>query len=370
VSEVQEQSSALATIERTDLVAVFTRPNGVETILQRIEREAREQAAALDISSAGGRKSIASLAYKVARSKTALDGTGKDLKAEWLAKSNAVDAERRTLRERLDALAEEVRAPLTAWEDAEKTRIQAHETALAAIVEDANYGTTESADELADRLAYLRDYHTRDWQEFAKRAADTLVAEITRTETLHAAAVKREAEAAELARLRAEEVERQRLAAIEAQRIREERIAAEAAESARRAAEAKAARDAEEARQAAQRAQEAAARREQEARQAAERAEAARVAAEQKAERDRIAAAERAGRDRLAAIEAERQRVAAAAAAEKAEADRRAANTAHRTKINREALAALVQCGLTEELGKAVVAAVARGEVPHITIGY
>lgn len=43
MSEVIEpaSSSALATIETTDLVAVFTQPNGVEAILLRLEADAR-----------------------------------------------------------------------------------------------------------------------------------------------------------------------------------------------------------------------------------------------------------------------------------------------------------------------------------------
>src|SRR6185437_576408 len=151
MSEVTERSSALATIETLVPAQVFA-SGAIETVLSRIEREARERAAALDISTPAGRKDIASLAYKVARSKTALDGAGKDLKAEWLAKSNAVDAERRTLRERLDALADEVRAPLTEWENAEKPRVKAHEDALVAIVESPDYGSAETATELAERL--------------------------------------------------------------------------------------------------------------------------------------------------------------------------------------------------------------------------
>lgn len=369
MSEVQEQSSALAIIETLVPAQVFA-PGGAETILSRIEREARERAAALDISTPTGRKDIASLAYKVARSKTALDAAGKDLKAEWLAKSNAVDTERRMLRERLDALADEVRAPLTEWENAEKARVKGHEDALAAIMESPEYGLTETSSELAERLSYLRNFPQRDWQEFAKRASDILAAEIARTATLHDAAVKREAEAAELARLRAEEAERQRLAAIEAQRIREERIAAEAAEAGRKAAEAKAARDAEEAQKAAHRAQEAAARREQEAREAAARAESARIAAEQKAEQDRAAAAEKAERDKAAAVEAERRRQESEAAAAKAEEERRAANVAHRHKINTEVKAALIGCGLSEELAMAVISSIVRGEVPHTSIRY
>ena len=215
---------------------------GVRALLDKIEREVR--AVRTDISTPAGRDQVRSLAYKVARSKTALDAMGKGLTDEWRARTDAVNAERRAIRDRLDALAEQVRKPLTEWEDAEKARVAGHERALAEMVEAPGYGATETAAELELRLSYLRSYPARDWREFAQRAADTLAAEIERTERLLAAARKREAEAAELARLRAEEAERARQEAARLQAEREARIAAEAAERAQRQAEERAAHDA------------------------------------------------------------------------------------------------------------------------------
>lgn len=307
--------SDLAIIPAATLVpAEVFKPGGVDALLASIAEKAR--AAKPDVSTKQGRGEIASLALKVAKSKTLLDDMGKQLVADWKARSGQVDAERRKVRDFLDALKEEVRAPLTKYEQAEEARIEAHEHSLAQITEGPGYGSDETAAELADRLAYLRVYPARDWQEFAQRAADLLAAEVARTEGLHAAAVKREAEAAELARLRAEQEERARQEAARAQAEREARIATEAAEETARRAEADAKR------------------REQEA------------------------------------IEAERRRVAAARAAEEAEAARRAANTAHKAKVNREVLTALAGCGVSEEVGKAVITAIVRGEVPHVSIFY
>ena len=175
-------------------------PGGVRALLDKIEREVR--AVRTDISTPAGRDQVRSLAYKVARSKTALDAMGKGLTDEWRARTDAVNAERRAIRERLDALAEDVRRPLTAWEQAEKDRVAGHERALAAMVEAPGYGQAETSADLSLRLEWLRNQPRRDWQEFAARAADTLAAEIERTERLLVAAQKREAEAAELARLR------------------------------------------------------------------------------------------------------------------------------------------------------------------------
>lgn len=52
-----------------------------------------------DLETETGRKKIASLAYKVARTKTAIDDAGALLKSEWLKKSQAIDLSRRDIRE-------------------------------------------------------------------------------------------------------------------------------------------------------------------------------------------------------------------------------------------------------------------------------
>ena len=313
---------------------------------------------------------------------------GKELTDEWRSRVEAVNLERRQIREELDALGEQIRAPLTEWENAEKARIAAHEAALASICERPGYGTMETAAEIAARLTHLQAFPPREWQEFTKRAGEVLAAEIGRTEILLAAAQAREAEQAELARLRAEAEEQARQAAERARAEREERIAAEAAEAARVAAEECAAREAAETaarveaerrraaeaqqaaeREAARRAEEAAAA-QRAAEQRAERLQAEAEAAAARAEEERIRAAEREERARKEAVAAEQRRAAEQVEAERREAERRAANLAHKTKINREVLAALTDCGLSEDLGKAVITSIARGEVPHVSLRY
>lgn len=361
-------------------------PGGVKALLDRIAAEVR--GTKRDISTAAGREQIRSLAYKLARSKVALDKAGQELTEEWRTKTAAVNAERKTIRDFMDALADEVRKPLTDWENEEKERVAGHERALAAMVEAPGYGAVETAAELELRLSYLRSYPPRDWREFAQRAADTLAAEIDRTERLLAAAVKREAEAAELARLRAEAAERARQEA-ERQRVEHEaRIAAEAAERARREAEEKAAREARAAEEKAEAERRAAAKlqaeleaRQREAEERAAAAERARAAAEarakaeaeeaaRRAEAARVAAEEKAERDRQAAVEAERRRVAAEQAKAAREAEARAANTRHRAKINNAVADALALTGLDAAQSRAVVIAIASGQIPHTSITY
>lgn len=339
---------------------VFT-PGGVAVAIEMVERDAR--AASGDASTASGRKAIASAAYKVARAKIFLDDMGKKLTDEWRARTDAVNADRRTIRTALDALAEDIRQPVTAWETAEKARVSGHEAALAEIVALAAFPFDASSADLSDRISKLSIGDNRDWQEFKDRASD---ARATAFDTLSAALVQaqaREEQAAELARLRAAAEEQARADAARRAAERDAQIAAEAAERARRDAEAEAQRREREAAEA------------ERAKAERERTEAAAAIARaeeraRRAEAEKAEAAERAERERIAAVDAERVRKAREEQAEREEAARREANRAHRSKVNNAAAAGLMTAGLDEATAKTVVAAIARREVAHVSIAY
>lgn len=335
-------------------------PGGVEALLSRIEREVR--AVRADISTQAGRDQVRSLAYKIARSKTALDAMGKGLTDDARAKIDSVNAERRIIRERMDALAEEARRPLTEYENAEKERVAGHERALSAIAKAPDFYASADSGSLEMRLEHLQNIAAnppRDWQEFAQRAAAVIGTEIAFATTALDSARKREAEAAELARLRAEEAERARQEAARLQAEREARIAAEAAERAKREAEERAAHAARVAAEQAEAERRAAERQRRDAEERAARAEAA--AAE---------AARRAEADRIAAVEAERRRVAQAEEAARQAEAARAADRAHRGRINKAAADALVALGLPDDLARQVVTAIVAGSVPAVSIRY
>lgn len=351
--------NALVTIETLTPEVVFA-PGGVDAIISKLEADVRS--VKTDMSTEAGRKEIASLAYKVARSKTALDDMGKDLVSGLKAQAGKIDAERRVIRDRLDALKDEVRKPLTDWENADKERVAAHEQALAGMIQLIHTPATCS-DDIRRYLSDLSQAAQRDWQEFASRAtatADEVRASLNRS---LADMVKREAEAAELARLRAEQAARE-------QKEREDRIAAEAAERARIAAETKAKQEAE---ATAAKADAERRRVEQEAAAAlarAERAEAERKAAAEKALRDAREAAEAAERKRVAAIEDERKRVADEKARADAETAKREADKQHRAKINNAAVLAFIAGGMTDADAKLAVTLIAKRQIPAVSISY
>jgi hypothetical protein len=372
-----EAIPALELFERLDaksekalVAAAMFAPGALNLIIGRIEEVAREQASTLEISTKKSRAALASLAAKIASSKTYIDSTGKDLGEDLRKRLKAINDERGPAWDRLEALQKEVRKPLTDWENVEKERVAAHEAALAEI-QNAGVFTAKNWQSLtcADRIKEI-ETDTRDWQEFSQRAAGVKAVALNSMKQNLAAAQRMDAEYAETERLRAEAQERaikeREEAAAKAATEAAEKRAREAAAAVERAAEAERTRLENERAEAEARVKQAEAR----AKQEAEYAEQKRVAAEKEAKRQLGLAVEKAERDRVAAIEAERQRVAAEAEAERVAAEKREANKRHRAKIGREIEKALVKAGLTPIDAGVVLAALTDGLIPHVSINY
>lgn len=352
----------LVVIEKQNAMAVFTIKEQLDPIIEVIEKEARSLVP--DVSTRKGRDAIASMAHKVARSKTYIDNAGKDLVAELKALPKQIDETRRIVRERLDALKDEVRKPLTDWENAESARKDALQQrlndlrSLADVIDGlGNYlPSVEIQQRIESAKAVALD---ESWQEVAAEAGVAKDATIQQLEAALIVAKQREHEAAELERLRKEAEEKARLE-------REENIRREAAERARRDAEAKHKAEIE-----------AAARREAEEKARAELAERQRIEAEQRVAREKQEAEERARREKEEAVAAERRRQEEAEAARLAEEQRkaeeearRAADKEHRRTVNRRVYADLIAQGIPEEFAQKAVLAIAGGKVQHAHIKY
>ncbi len=317
----------LVVIEKKNAMAVFTNNDQLDPLIEAIEKEARSLVP--DVTTKKGRDAIASMAHKVARSKTYIDNAGKDLVAELKALPKQIDESRRVVRERLDALKDEVRRPLTEWE-AEQERIKAEEAMNALYVE---------------ALAMN--------EEFDRRLAARIESDHEMALLMNDAFDREQAE-------KNAEAERQRIA-------REEEIKRQAEEKAKR-----------EAAEQAQREIDAAAAREREA-----------ILAKERAEREQREAAERAEREKQAAVEAERrkaqeeadrirreaeQRELARLAEEKRKADEQASREAdvkHRKAVGTEIVKALLaNTSLTRDQAIEVLTAVKDGCIPHTGISY
>lgn len=339
---------------------VFTAEAGLDPYLAKIKAEL--DAFTPDVATKKGRDAIASIAHKVARSKTALDNVGKELVAELKDVPKKIDAERKRMRDLMDQWKDDVRKPLTDWEEAQEARKREREVFIETMGPNASLVASASSEELQKFIGFV-EARVLDPEWLGEYEHEAMRAKANTLNALRAALEKRqayEAEQAELARLRAE-------AAVREQQDREAKIAREAEEKARRDAES-----------AAQAERDAVAKREAEAKASAERRELELKLAAEKAEREKLEAQQAADRAQQesearaqAAAAAERQRIADEQAAEAAETKRREANRAHKASVNGAAKEALMQhASLTEAQAKAVIAAIYTGAIPAITISY
>lgn len=311
-----QETLPIITLDITpDTAPAIFRGAGLGQYFEHIRASVNE---APDLSTKRGRDRIASLAAQVSRSKTAVERPGREYLKSIKALPKLIETELREFADMCDDLRDEVRRPLTEWE-AEQARIEDERKAAEAA---AALALQVEADH---EIALLMDREIDRQREEARRAAEQARRE-------HEARIAREA---------AERAEADAAA----------RVAAELAEAGRRESEAKLA---------AERAQ----REQQEAERRA-------LEAEARAEREKVEAAERAEQARAAAIEQERQRVEAAQREQAAEQARREADVQHKRAINTAAMRALVEhAGLTDEQAKAVIVAIARGQVGNVSIRY
>ena len=368
-------TTEVVTVPRETALQVFSAEQGLDPYLAKIRAEI--ESFVPDVSTAKGRKEIASIAYKVAQSKTALDNVGKDLVAELKEVPKKIDAERKRMRDLLDSWKDEVRAPLTEWEAEEAARVARHECNINMMKLRLECRDLDAA-ELKANIACIEGVEVGpEWEEFETEAARVKDKALTALRDALVIREKHEAELAAIAKFQAEQAER------DAQAERD-RIAQEAAERATREAEqrAQAERDAaaqreadlieqaaQQQRQAEQAKRDAEAAAEQ-ARLNAELAEQRRIAAEKQAELDRIDAEKRQAEAVERAAQAERQRQADEAARIEAEAKAREADRAHKGAILKAAKEAIQKAGVTEEQAKAIVKMIAAGTVPAVSIKY
>lgn len=340
-------------------LSIYQTECGLDPFLEKIRKEI--DAFVPDVSTKKGRDAVASMAYKVAKSKTALDDVGKELVNDLKELPKKIDAERKRVREILDSWKEEVRKPLTDWEQEEANRIDKCKSGIENIrLMTADIDVINSIT-IKERISNLESIVTDAtiFQEFeieAVRTKESILNQLKQT------LVKRdqyESEQAELAKLRSE-------AAAREQKEREERIAKEAEDRAIKAAEEKALAE-----------KQVVERRELELKLQAEKAEREKLEAIQREEKARAEATEREEKLRIdaenrqkQAIENERKRVADEASALEAERLKREKDKEHRGSINRESMKAFIDNGLTEDCAKLAISLIAKSKIPHIQIIY
>ncbi len=349
----------LVVIEPTTAVALFTEGQGVAELLADIRQKATSLVP--DTTTAKGRKEIASIAHAVARTKTYLDGIGKEQTDKFKEIPKRIDANRKQIRDTLDALKDEVRAPLTQYEAAEEARVAALQSRLARLNELGSSASIEIA--AADLQVMLNEVEQNalddTWQELLPQATVAKELAAKRLGEALAARQKYEAEQAELEQLRQKQAEQERI-------DRERLIAEQAAEQARQEEENRQRLE----REAAQHREQEAQRQAQVAQQAAEQARRDSEAAELARQQAEANAARQAEEAAARAAEQERQRIADEQRQKAAEDAARAADMEHRRTINNAILMDLMGLGIDE--GKAInlIKHIASNKIDHLTINY
>jgi len=330
------------------------------------EYKSRYEGVVYDLTDSDQEKRAKSDRLAIGKTIASLDRVHKDVKSPLKAQVDLLDGERKRIKDGLLDIQGSIKSQIAEHE----ANIEAKEQELLARVEDIKSlaffdGLNPDSALIEFRISDLTDMIID--ASFEHYEAEATFAKVKALEYLQGFLVdvkKQEADAAELARLKKEQAARE-------QKEREDRIAAEAKARAEKDAEESIERE----RQAKIEAEKAAIAAKDQAEQAAKAAakqaekdkkEASKLAKEAQAEAVRQAE-EKAKREAEAKEHAEQARIAA----EKAAQEKREANKRHRGKINSAAVAELIAAsGITPDQAKACVIAIAKNEIPAVSIHY
>ena len=309
----------LTTIENINNLApaVIFKQGGIQPILDAIREELMSEVP--DLSTAKGRKQVASNAYKASQSKSALEKMRTGLTDQLNSQLKPINGEGRIARDFLDKLRDDIRQPLSDWEEEQEAVIRAKNERREA------EQLAKQKDSDHEMALLMDDAFNREAEQLAKQK--------------------------EQERLAAEDAE------LKATAEREESIKKEAEDRVRLEAENAAKAELEK----------------------AEREKQESIEREKQAEREKIEAQ---AREKFQAEESERHRLAAEKkaaddkqadekAAEIAEIEKREANNKHVSDIRKTAKEALMSsCGIDEDTAKKVVLSISNNVIPAVKINY
>ena len=364
----QRDVELLEKTRKINLQKLFTE-EGMNEIISAIKVEVKDFNA--NISTKEGRAEIVSMAFKIAKCKAPIKNLASELKEESKKLIDGVNSQWNRYEKEMDTLRDEIRKPVDEIEAEEKRILQERQNRLGLIENLRNYIPDSGFQKMSESYAYAIKraedlIKFENWGEFQFKAETSFkeICELLQQRLLKA--IKNEEDQAELQQLKKEKEEREK-------KDREDKIARDAVENARIEAEAREKRIEQEKIYAENRAKEAERLRIEQAK----IAENNRILAEKKAKED----AEKAVAD---AIEKERNRVETEKRKEAEALEKREANKKHQAKIHNEALEVIdlkislhfpieileENTDLIKKTAKAIIEAIARGEVPHVQINY
>lgn len=371
-----QASQQLIILEKLNPVDLF-KPNGLDSVLKEVDEKARSVILA-GVETKQDRDNIRAIAAKVGSTKSTLQKIGTKYTEKMRSAVKESNAERDRGVTILQSLQDDIREPLTKYEEAEKQRTDDADRAieclsLCNVFENEELTvTSKDISTRIDKLNLLYEnlgfskFSESDQEKYSNRANHMYEQTRTRLQNRYEIQIKYESDQKELAELKEKQ-------AAQIKKDEENRIRQEAADKARHEADEKARIERESSEKAA--ADLLAAEKEKSERIEREKQEA--LDAAKKAEQDRIAAEKKSEADKTAAVQAEKDRADAEKLREKQDAEKREADKTHRAKINNESLNAIANIlnkGSTaatgKDMAKDIVAAIAEGKITHVTISY
>jgi peptidoglycan DL-endopeptidase RipA len=383
VAEIVDAIDAFIPNEKKDLVLglknlskedIFT-PQSHDAIVALVQSEVALFQG--DVSTDAGRKEIKDFAFKIAKIRCRIEDAKKEVTADWAERKKNVDNQARLIKLSLEELEAEALQPLTDFQNAEKLRIAEREAVIHEIVNIRNLAILTINDADNQVVILQNNFKSIDFQEFKARAEREFNVTLEYLNQNKARLIEIERQQAELAELKRQADEAR-------QKEHEENIRRQAEEKARKEAEAKAEAEKQAILKAEQEKRDAEIRKQKEdqARIDAERqAKESEAQALIDAERAKAQAEKEALERQLAEQKAEAERLKrdadAKALKEKQESERieterlaREADLNHRKTINNQIITDLLVHGITDAQAKAIITAIAKGEVSHVKITY
>ncbi len=371
MTEQANTELALSTITPEQYPALYV-SGGLDPYYQQIRNQVLSEVP--DLTTKKGIARIKSLAAMVSSSKVAIEKPGREYLKQLKEMPKVIEAELRDWNQKMDALRDEVRKPVTELEENEKVRIAALDQRISAIQSFSGKVTNESPS--AEIQLWVSELEAiaidATWDEYQDRAALAKEAAKVKLEAFLQNRLTWEAQQAEIAQLKAEQEEKDRLA--REARIKEEAKLEAEREFMRKQLELeRQKREAEEAQaKAEQSAKDAKLKAEQDAKDAQQQLEQERKDAE---ERQRLAVQQAADQERQRQID-EQNRIAQEEEQRKAEAAAKAANIEHQKLINNEILDDMQAYALSKGLEvsrdtlRVLLAGMVFGKVRHTQVKY
>lgn len=344
---------------------------GIDTVKSFLENNfatysAEVAAEVPQIDSEEGRKRIKVLGAEINKKLAEVDSPMRDYLRDIKKQPKLIEAIAKKNKEKFTKLRADILKPLEEAQQWQNDKLDW----LAEIVQICASGNTNSED-LKQMIGAVESFDLEVvWPELKRKFKVAHENALTTARVTLERVEAAESQAAELAELR-------RKAAEADQAERDRKVAEEAEKKARADAESKAQKEREyverravEAKQREEAAKQAEAKAIRDAELAGERRAQEAEAAKQREAQAKIDAEAAAKRQAEEAAAAERKAIKDEEDRQKREAQQRENDKKHRTTINRRNLAVLLAMGISEEDGKKVITAIAKGELPDIRIYY